>query len=598
MKEKRGEIKSVALTGVILIVFILTLLPSIAYAQTASIRDNSGNVANLFFTGQSTSPNKWYQDAISTNPDVGIQICDIGQKYVGGLYAMDVNGVWKYVPITYKSSTDALSYTDVSEGNGCYATNPGDLTFSPSHLTTPNPNIYYAAYPGRIWVGYADSPNPGTINNFIFTNENGKLLGSYLVDRSFSESTDEITIQTPKIVFQTQSGSFNKDATDSTFGVTNERRMVVGVCSDDYGSNCSDGYVVPTEKSFPMSLSTGLTSSDVNDQHTYIRYVVINGEGNQICIGANLKVSIDSVTPNPVYYGQTLNIKFTISNPRDTPYEVHGGNVGVTHPFDVKISIYNASNPSQIIYQTSQTITSPVGVGGVVSGTVNWLAQAHSGDYTVKIDVDSNNNIKECDESDNSATANFKLKPVYLPNMRIDGLPSTTFQYPGVPYNVSIHLTNSDGENVSDATLRIVEENGIDILAPTQVWNETLNGASEKTGVKSYNIAEFKTDGKGDVSLTIIPTGNKLYSPEYNYTNISSYVGDYKIYLMGWTSSGDNLIFTISGSISQEYPLSLQNPFDYQHANYKNFPNKNGFVKQIMEFVYENFATFWKSIIT
>ena len=597
-KEILRRIIGLLMLTVFVISFISGISIGVKAVATASIRDNSGNVQALYFTGQSTSPNKWYQDAISMNPDVGIQLCDAGQQYVVGTYAINVGGSWKYVPITYKSSTEALTHTDVDKGGGCYFTSPGDLTFSPSYLQTPDPDIYYAAYPGRIWVGYADNSNPGTINNFVFAGNNGKLLGSYTIGRSFSEATREITVQTPTISFQTPSGTFNKLATDSQFGVSTEKQIVVGACVDDYGSSCSEGYVVPSEKNFPMSLNSGLSASDVNDQHTYTRYIVINGLGNPICIGANLKVSVDSITPNPIYYGQTLNIAFTISNPRDTPYEINGGNVGVTNSFDIKLTIYNTSNPGDIIYQTTQTITDDIGVDGTLSGTANWLAQAHSGNYTVQIEVDNNNNIAECNEADNSATANFKLKPVYIPNIKIDGASSTSFPYPGVPYNFSIHLMNSDGENVSNATVRVVEENGIDLLGPTQIWNRsTSNTTKEKTGLKSYNIAEFKTDYLGNAVMTLIPTGNKLYSPEYNYTNISNYVGNYKIYLSGWSHSGEDLIFTILGNVETEYPLSLEHPYEYENANNKNIPNKDTFVQPIFDFVYEVFSTFWKSVV-
>ena len=600
MKKKLSTKKNL-LTELLVLLTITTLLiilTKTTIAASASIRDNSANVRSLYFTGQSTDPNKWYQDAITPNPDVGIQLCDEGQKYVAGTYAINVGGSWKYVPITYKSSTEALAYTDVNKGGGCYFTSPGYLTFSPSYLTTPNPDIYYAAYPCRIWVGYANTANPGTISNFVFAGDNGRLLGSYSVQRSFSEATRDITVQTPSISFQTASGSFSKNADDSQFGVGSERQMVVGVCVDDYGSSCSDGYVVPSEHNFPMSLSSGLGAADVNDQHTYTRYVVINGIGNAICIGANLEVSVDSVTPNPVYYGQTLTISFTISNPRDTPYELNGGNVGVTNSFTIKLSIYNASNPGSVVYETTQSISDDIGVDGSISGTATWVAQAHSGNYTVRIDVDYNNDIVECNEADNSDTENFELRPVYIPNIKIDGVTTTSFAYPGVPYNFSLHLTNSDGENVSNATIRIVEENGINILGPTQVWNRSIsNTTTEKAGLKSYNIAEFKTDYLGNAELTIIPTGNKLYSSEYNYTNVSEYVGNYSIYLMGWTQSGSNLIFTISGSIETEYPLSLEHPYQYVNSNNKNIPNKQIFVQPVLDFVYEIFSTFWKSIV-
>ncbi len=584
---------------IINLLILIIVNANASYAVSAALESNSGIVQHLYFTGTSSGPNKWYQDGISTNPDVGIKLCDLGQKYVGATYAAKINDAWKYVLVSYHSSTDALAYTDSTDGSTCYKVSPSYLTISPSSLTTPNPDVYYAAFPGRLEIAYADSANPGTLTNFVFADGNGGLAGSYSIDRSFSESDDTVTLQTPVINFQTSSGTFSKVATDQTFGLNNDkRRMVVACCDDDAGTSCSDGYVVPTEANFPMSLNTGLSSSDVNDQHTYTKYIVINGLGNQMCIGANLETQVTSITPNPVYYGQTLHISFKITNPRNTPYEIHGGNVRVTNPFAVLVKIYNATNPSNVISQQTVNVNNPVPVDGEVDVNVDWPAQAHSGTYTVEVDVDSNNNIAECNENDNTAKANFVLKPVYIPNVEIDSVSSIHFGYPGVPYDFSIHMQNSDGNDVGNATVQVVEENGLDIFGPTQIWNlSTSNTTTAKSGLKSFNIAQFTTDYEGKASMTLIPTGNKLYSPEYNYTNASNYVGDYKMYLRGWTSSGEEMIFTINGEITNEYPLILDNPYTYLHANQKIIVNEDSFVKPILDFVYESFATFWKSII-
>ncbi len=588
-----------AIITLLLVTALLIWAPSTRATDAAMISNTGNLVQNLYFTGSATNVNKWYQDGISTNPDIGLQLCNHGQKYVGAAYAINVNGVWKYTLISYHSSTDALAYTNRNDGSNCYSVEPSQVTMSPSSLTTPSPNVFYAAFPGKVEVAYADSPNPGALSNFVYADGNGGLAGGYTFDRSFSQSENKITVQTPIINFQTSSETFSKTATDPTFGLDNDkRRMVIGCCEDSEGLNCSDGYIIPTEKNFPISLETGINSVEINDQRTFTRYIVINGIGSPICIGVNLEPKITDITPNPIYYGQILHITFEVSNPRDTPYERKGGNVKLTDPFNVAIKIYNSTNPSQVIFQTTETISQAISPDGRVTVNANWPAQAHSGTYTVEVYVDPENNIKECDETDNAAKANFILKPVYIPNVKIDGVSSIHFGYPGVPYNFSIHLTNSDGDNVSNAIVQVVEENGLDIFAPTQIWNRsTSNLTKEKSGLKSYNIAEFQTDYRGNAEMTLIPTGNKLYSSEYNYTNVSEYVGNYKIYLKGTTSSGENLIFTVNNNPTNEYPLVLDNPYTYLHANSKDPVNANQFVKPIMEFVYEAFATFWKSII-
>jgi len=578
-----------------LIIFML-LIP-LVHAQSASIKASNGVIQNLYFTGDTTNPNKWYQDAIGNNPDVGIEICDVGQTYVGATYAVNVNGNWKYSLITYRSDTQALAFTDVNNGGGCYFTSPGYLTFSPSHLATPSPNVYYAAFPGRLWIAYSSTGNPGTLSNFVFVGSNGYLRGSYTVERSFSQSNKQITVQTPTITFQTFSGTFSKSASDSDFGVNTDRKMVVGICDDDYGSNCHDGRVVPNEGIFPFSLDSGV--GVVNDQNKYDRYVVINGLGNYICIGANLKIAIDLVQPNPVYYSQILQIKYTVSNPRDTPYEERGGNVDVTTDFNIRVKIYQQDNTSNVVFENNYMVSDDIPVDGSISNTINWQAIAHSGTYVIEVTVDSNNDIVECNENDNTATRTFELKPIHIPEIYINGNKSTVFPYAGIPYNFTMHLKNSDNENVSNALVRIVEENGICILAPTQVWNRTTNGTdSNMTGLKSYNIAQFYTDYYGNVNFTIIPTGNRLYAPEYSYLNVNKYIGNYSIYLEGTTQNGDSLVFIINGSVTHKYPLKIAHPYTYGVQNNKpsGFINENIFIRQIMEWVYAIFANFWKMV--
>ena len=525
-----------------LLFFISFFIPTIL-AQSASIKDNLGNTVDLYFTGDSTDPKTWYQDAMDGNPDVGIEICDLGAKYVGATYAINVNGIWKYVLISYRSSTDALSYTDVDKGGGCYYTSPGYLTISPSHLVTPEPDVYFAAFPGYIRVTYADSSNPGTLSNFILTSQ--KLLGDYTFSRSFDEGTKTISVQTPTIIFQPQAGSFSKPANDPTFGISNERRMVIGVCSDSYGNSCYDGEVLSTP-SFPLSLSAGVTT--VNDQTKYDRYVVINSIGKYICIGANLKISIDKIQPDPVYYSQILHVNFTIMNYRDTPTEEKGGNVKVTTNFFVRIKIYRKDNPSNVVYDDKILITDDLLPGTSVKKYFEWNASVKSGFYYIEFTVDSDDDIVECVESDNTAKGEFEVKPIILPTIYINGKRTNKFEKAGLPYNFTLHLENSDGINVSNATVYLIEKNGLSLFVPTQIWNKTSNiNYTEMSGIIVENRIMFKTDYYGNARITVIPTGNPLYAPEYSYVNADEILGNYSIWLTGTDFSGDPFIFIIKG---------------------------------------------------
>ena len=574
----------------------LLLLVDFSLAASASIKDQYGNVVSLYFTGSASNPNYWYKDAqlAEGNPDVTLEVCGVGQKYVGATYAINVSNEWKYVLITYYSSSQSLAYTNAPGfDSGCYYVSPmGNLVFSPSQLTL-TPPVYYAAFPGRIWVMYSSSPS-GTNPGFIFVPEsNGYLKGYYTFHRSFNEDTKKITVGTPTVTYYPAVGSFSKPADDSTFGINNDRRMVIGACKDDYGSHCYDGMILTTP-SFPLELYSGVDNP--TDQQTFDRYIVINGLGSKICIGANLKATTVSVSPNPVYFNQTLTITFSVKNDRDEPYELKGGNVKVTTNFEIKIRIYNSSNPSQVVYETTQAVTDDLLPEESITLNTSWLAQAHSGTYTVEVTVDSDNDIAECDETDNSVTTQFELKPVYIPVIRINGAKSTVFPVAGMPYNFSLFLKNSDDEIVSNATIQVVEENGISIFAPTQTWTATIGQQSVKTGVKSYSIAEFMTNDEGVANVTLIPTGNKLYTSEYSYTNIKSYVGNYSIYLQGHVN-GEKLIFNVKGELTYKYPLEVASFYYTEPTEVSSYLHIDEYVKQIMDWVYSIYSIFWKSVV-
>jgi len=576
-----------------ILILALLLLIQPAFGVTASIIKSGPQTTDLYFTGDSTSPKTWYQDAIDGNPDAGIEICGAGQKYVGATYAINVQGSWKYALVTYRSSSEALAYTDQAHGSDCYYTSLGYLTFSPSHLSTPNPEVYYAAFPGKVYVVYETSSNPGTLSNFVLAS--GSLLGDYSFSRSYDQGTNAVTVDTPTIIFQTPAGSVTKSASDSTFGINNERRMVVGFCTDEYGQDCYSGYLVPTEASFPLTLPTGL--SPVDDQHTYQRYITINGMGKPICIGTNLQATINSVSPNPVYYSQNLTINFTVINKRDTPTEVKGGNVKVSTDFYVEIKIYRADNASDVVFDKEILISQDLPPNTQISESIIWPAYAKSGEYKVEVIADPENYIKECVETDNTDTQSFQLKPIILPQIWINGNKTNVFPFSGVPFNFTLYLKDSDDLNVSNATVRLIETNGISSFAPTQVWNASVNPTIvKKVGTKVINEVEFPTDYWGRASITIIPTGNPLYDPQYSYLGFKTIEGDYSLILTGKTFSGDDFVFVVNGNVTNVYPLKVEDYHSYQNFTYSSLPNLNNFVSMIMNTVYTIFAKFWKVV--
>lgn len=581
-----------------LLLVLFTLSSSIAFSQRAKIIDTNLNPFDLYFTGDSTDPKTWYQDAMGPNPDVGIELCEAGQKYVGAAYAMNVNGNWKSILVTYRSHTDALAYTSINRGGGCYYTPHGFLTVSPSYLSTPSPNVYFAAFPGRLFVAYENSPNPGSLTNLI--RSDNMLRGDYEFERSFNHTEVKVKVKTPTIRFYSFGGTISKSAEDTTFGVSNHRRMLVGICLDNYGTLCYSGVIVPTEASFPLSLSPGIGS--VDDKNKYDRFVVINGIGKPICIGANLKAEIISLNPDPIYYNQTLSFSFKIINYRDTPYEIKGGNVPVTTDFKVRIRIYRKDNTSHVVLNYSIFVENNIMPGDSVIFNIDWEAIARSGRYVLEISADSENDIVECDELDNIATKEFELKPIILPKIWINGNETNKIPFAGVPYNLTMHLKDSDGLNVSNATIILIEENGIDSFIPLQIWNASVN-ATNRSVIATINRREvtLKSDYYGFARITIIPSGNPIYHEKYGNLNISSLIGNYSISLTGRRFNNETFAFIINKSVTNYYPIKVEDYYTYLNYtwfnSYNDLPNFSTFVDLALNTIYTIFAKFWKAVV-
>lgn len=578
----------------IMTLLVLALLP--ATLATTGFTVSTG----MKYTGTSSDPGTFYQDGVGGsfgNSDIGIELCGAGgPRYVGGFYAVEVGSFWYSSLVTYSSSTNALALTTESVGGDCYKALPGFVTVSPSYLTTPSPTVYRAALPGRLFIGYDSSANPGGVSDFQFSAGQATLQGTYTAGRSFDQASRQITVSTPQITFTSTSGSFTKSATDASFGINSERQLAIGICDNDYGQACSDGGILTTA-TFPQTLSSGLSSGQVNDQQTHTKYVVFNGLGNQMCIGANLVPQI-SATPDPIYYSQTLNMSLTLSNPRDTPYELDGGNVEITSPFDVEVTIYEQGNPGNIVYTNSFEASGILLPGGSQTVTLQWPALAHSGIYVVSVDADSNNELTECSESDNIATTTFELLPITIPQFFIDGVETDTFPYPNVPYMMDVHMENSDGDVLSNATLIFTETNGLNLAMPTQIYNRTIDagGATVRDGIITKSQALMLTDYYGNASFTILPTYNSFYNEPYGYMGLDSYVGDYSLSMTGNQSDGSEFKFIEDEVLYSEYAFNVTNVTYVGPYNSKSI-HKESFVAQVLDFAYHTYTNFLETII-
>ena len=594
--EKSMSRRSLSLltSGMLISMLMLLLLP-LVHAVSGGL-----TVAqSLYFTGTSTDPATLYQDGIDGNPDVGIRICDVGPRYVGVAYALN-HGAWEGVLISYASSSEALAYTTQNDGGGCYSTPAGYVTISPSVLTTPSPSVLKAALPGRLYVTYAASANPGVLTDFVYAGANATLRGDYTFSRSFDQNTRNVQVGMPTITFQTQSSVFTKQASDSAYGISTERPMVIGVCDDDHGASCASGTTL-TSASFPLSMATGLSAGQVDDQHTYTKYVVMNGIGKPICIGANLKASITSLAPNPVYYSQELTIQLEASNPRDTPYELNGGNVDVTTPFTVRVEIYNASDPTQIVHTRTFTVNSGVPVDGRVTLTDFWEAYAHSGIYTVKVTVDSGNSIAECNEADNSYTANFELKPITIPDVYVDGayydgLHPAYFPRPGVPYNLTLLMKNSDNDTLANATVILTQENGVSLTFPTSVYNRTFGNTSIPGTLRVEEKLIALTDEQGRLEVSVLPTWQPFLQDEYAHLNYSNLSEGYAFTLSGWQANNESFKFIINRTLTSTYPFYFNTTnMSFQKPGFKQLPHA-GLIQAVYSFLYKAYLTAWYAI--
>ncbi|MEF8880779.1 MAG: CARDB domain-containing protein, partial [Candidatus Nanohaloarchaea archaeon] len=348
------------------------------------------------------------------------------------------------------------------------------------------------------------------------------------------------------------------------------------------GQNCETGAEKMESPNFPLTYTFDEAKSSVNDQITYTRYGVANGiRYRTLDIGANLEASSISVQKNPIYYSQEQEVSFTLTN---------NGNVPVTSSFQVTATITGPTGQVD-----SRTFTYSSGVaenGGSISESYTWDAIGQSGDYSVNLQVDSGNDITEISEADNIDSTSFELKPITLPEIFVNEEKvekgTTTFSDPGVPYNLSLLMRNSDNDTLTNSTVRLIEKDGTSAFSPTQeVKNNSFSDVK--------NEVSFRVDDEGKASITIIPTGNQLLSEKYSDLNIQEAL-DYALQLKGEQQDGTEFKFINNGSLENYYPMSVGSPGTYDGDGTSDLPNLNNYVKLSMNGVYSIFSEFWGAV--
>ncbi|MEM4208478.1 MAG: hypothetical protein QW153_02755, partial [Candidatus Bilamarchaeaceae archaeon] len=232
--------------------FLFLLFVSFAFSQTAQIINSSLAVQNVSVADVYNDGTYMYIDNVG-NPDFGIKLCGVGQKYIGATYAANVGGTYRYYLVSWNLTNGAalsLVYTSLNDGGGCYYTPLDAFAFSQFKDFAKTPPVFVSAFPGRIHVLYSDNGD-GSSPSFVFLNySDGWLGGSYTVPlstSSFNQLTGNVNATVTSInMIRSTGGSVSISPSDSKSGLNSSvgRSILIALCSDDYGASCSDAVLV------------------------------------------------------------------------------------------------------------------------------------------------------------------------------------------------------------------------------------------------------------------------------------------------------------------------------------------------------------------
>jgi len=561
-------------------IFFLALLLGFAFAQYAEIIDNTNTVKNV----DSSAAYKVYVDTLGDNPDFGLRLCDVGQKYVAAVYSADLGGgSYKYIVVSKDlttGSSNTLVNTTQTHNATCYYTPIDAFAFSQFRDFTRTPIVHVSAFPGRIHAMYSNSADGSSPTFLAMYEPRGYLRGDYSVTRSFTQGPNTVSADINSITFQTDLGSITRNPNDADWGLssTTGRSILVALCDDDIGDDCSDAVIVNDSGDLPVTLDPGEPA--YNDQNAYDKNVVVNGIAFPICIGADISPSI-TVNPAAQYSGGDVDVNITVTN---------NGNVGVTTNFVLYVNITGPAG-----YFTSQqwTITENLAAGGGSTfRNFTWPSPAQSGTYTVNAHADRNDDLDECNKGNNRASRNIQIAPVYMLHTYIDGVENNTFPEWGWPYNLTLYVNSTDGTPIN-TTLLIYEVNGLNPFIPTQIWNNSGN----LHGIGAFTRARVDSNDSGYAMLNIIPTCNKVYS---TYPGVDTYVGNYSMYIEVYERGNLNnqLNILYNGTIVTQYPLLVNDTScnDPGWRNDKKLVNADTYVLDVYDWIYEVYSIMKKLV--
>lgn len=567
---------------------VLLLIFALSFSQSARIVDVNNATQNV----TASAAYKVYVDTFGINPDFGMRLCNVGQKYVAAVYSANVSGTIIMATVS-KDLTTGSSNTLVYTSNGagpCYYTPVDKFAFSQFRDFTRTPIVFVSAFPGRVHSLYSDSADGSSPRLVLINYSDGWLRGGYTLSTlSYNQGTNRVTVDISGISFETDLGSISRAPSDADWGLNSStgRSMLIALCSDDSGEQCSDALIVNSSAQLPASLNL---VSATSDSVIYRRNAVVDGLGYPICIGADLTPGI-SANPGTTTYGGSSNITITITN---------NGNVAVTTDFNVTL---NVSGPGGYTARTSWIITENLAPGASTTRNYTFNATGLSGVYTFTTVADATNLIAECNEN-NIASTTVTVSPVYYLHVWIDGVYNNTFPYWGRPYNVTLYTNDSSGNYIPNACYEITEYNGLNPFVPTQVWNS----AGGPYGVSSFSRGIAQGNGTGFAEFTAIPTCNKIYT-DGAYIGVDSYVGYYAMVINVYTSSTSTPFLRCTGSpinrivyqgsLVTDYPLNVTDRTcaDPGWVNDKEIINKNSYVLDVYDWLYEVYSITKKLVV-
>ncbi|VVB81781.1 Uncharacterised protein [uncultured archaeon] len=563
MKKPQTAYKRLLLAVCIASVLAIALSFSVqaGYINASIVRVDNNVTQNVYYYDKGGG----YKDNVGITPDTKLRVCadlaaDLAGKAAAAFYVMAPNNATIFI-------YDILGGDTVAR----YVSFGAPFAYAGKFCADANFEFYAgrSPYPAKIFVGIDEDGDDGEIidaNDTVVAvpSTNGYLPYGYSrndVQSTYNPATGNVTI--------------DATATNPLVSQTASTKLLVGSCTDDQGANCS-GAVRTSVDAGGVSVFTGIIGP--SDSVNFTRYSVINGFGVPYCIGPDADVSYVSVVPSVAPKGTIVNLSAFVTNTNT---------VDITTNFDVQMFV-GATNLCNV------TLTAPLAAGASkYTSTCLWNTTGiPSGTTTIighPLDVEAG--IADCDDGNDNGTGTFSTELVYIPKVWIDGVETNIFPDAGEPYNLTVYMVDSDGLT-PPVELRLTEENGMSIFSPTQLY--TLN--TGKSGVIAKSTSVVTTDNTGYITFAVVPTGTKLYEPEYSYLNLSSYVGNHSIYFKIYNiTTGAELQMYFNNSKQSNFSFVLVNMTprspNATEENSKTVINQNLLVKEALDLAYRSLAT-------